>query len=455
MRRLRRDFSVAEYNTRFGIERVAAVVGMSRAYIARALDYPAGSRPRSLSLAQVVDLLDVDEFQETFIPRSQVPEYLLQGASAELPPALIAEEDIALVQGDARQLIPQLSAASVQCVVTSSPYWGMRLYDNHRDIRWADGERCPYGFEQTPEGFIRHTVELLYLLRPAISASGSVWWNLMDTYNTRTPIRGSSAEKLRAMEGHAEYSLGWTEHLACRHSAGHMFLDDGEQCLIPPRVAERASRIGYSLKSFITWNKNSTPEPVKTRVTRQAEYILHMAVRPTPQFTKRAWQKLSQRLGGVDPRFESPEKLTDIWSLPTANGKNGHGAEYPLALPARCIALTTRPGDLVLDPFVGGGTTALAALALKRRCIGFDISSAYIETAQERLREAKEMLAQPALTSRARARRIVSSVGAEARALGDSQQVNHASRNGSSSDHSLHPGTSKKPQSAITAARAG
>ena len=84
-------------------------------------------------------------------------------------------------------------------MVTSSPYWGMRVYDNERNIRWADGESCPYGFEQTPEGFIRHTIELLIPPEASYREDGSVWWNIMDTYNTRTPIRGNAQERLDAM----------------------------------------------------------------------------------------------------------------------------------------------------------------------------------------------------------------------------------------------------------------
>ncbi len=388
--RLKRDYEPAAMKQRFDIGSVAAVVGMSRAYIARALDYPPGSRPRTIALAQVLELLDVDGYQETFIPRSRVPEYLL---AAPPPPTVTLNpgDDIELVAGNARQLLPTLAPQSVQCVVTSSPYWGMRVYENRRDVEWADGESCPYGFEQTPEGFIRHTVELLYLLKPAMASTGSVWWNLMDTYNTRTPIRGNSVEKLHAMGG--EHAPGWTEHLACRHSAGHMYLDDGEQSSIPARVAERASRIGYKLKSFITWNKNSTPEPVRSRVTRQAEYILHLSVQRAPLFKKEAWQQLPTRLGGSNPRYESAEKLTDIWCLPTATGQNGHGAEFPLALPARCIALSSNEGDLVLDPFVGAGTTALAAMELGRRCVGFDISQSYVKLATERVEAARVALA--------------------------------------------------------------
>ncbi|MDQ3355924.1 MAG: site-specific DNA-methyltransferase, partial [Actinomycetota bacterium] len=98
------------------------------------------------------------------------------------------------------------------------------MYENERSVVWADGESCPYGFEQTPEGFIRHTVELLFLMKPAVAANGSVWWNIMDTYNTRTPIRGNARERLHAMSEVPGSRKGWTEHGACRHSAGHMYL---------------------------------------------------------------------------------------------------------------------------------------------------------------------------------------------------------------------------------------
>ena len=153
------------------------------------------------------------------------------------------------------------------------------------------------------------------------------------------------------------------------------------------------SRIGYHLKSLITWNKNSTPEPVRSRVTRQVEYVLHLSVGRSPLFSKSAWQKLPKRLGGVNPRYESKQKVTDSWNLATATGQNGHGAEFPMALPGRCIALSTKRGDLVLDPFVGGGTTALAAAELGRRCVGFDISSKYVERAKERVRILRESVA--------------------------------------------------------------
>lgn len=388
--RLLRVYDKEDRSRKFDAEVVAAVVGMSRAFIARALDRP-GTRPKLLTLDDVLLLLDVDGFQETFLPRSRIPGYLLElDAQADAPSPVIAPESgAAIFLGDSHDLLRRLEVGSVQCAVTSSPYWGMRVYDNERNVLWADGEYCPYGFEQTPEGFIRHTVELLYLLKPAITVDGSVWWNLMDTYNTRTPIRGNARERLDAMSNKPGSRKGWTEHGACRHSAGHMYLDDAELSSIPPRVAERASRIGYKLKSFVTWRKHaSTPEPAR-RASRQAEYILHLSIGRTPFFDKSAWQELDPLLGGPNPQHESSEKITDVWCLPTSTGQNGHGAEFPLALAGRCIALTSREGDLVVDPFVGSGTTAIAATLLERRCLGFDISEKYVDLARTRIAAAE------------------------------------------------------------------
>jgi DNA modification methylase len=389
--KLKRDFGEEELQAKFNPELVSAVLGMSRAFMVRALNRP-GTRPKLITLAEVMELLDVDGFQETFIPRSRIPKYLLEHSTTapKSVPALRRSSrqigDARLEVGDARDLISGLDPGSVQCVVTSTPYWGMRLYDNDRDIQWADGENCPYGFEQTPEGFIRHTVELLLLLKPAIAPKGSVWWNITDAHNTRTPVRVNTRERLNAMGEASGARKGWTEHDACRHSSGHRYLDDTELTSIPPRIAERASRVGYHFKSFITWRKHSVmPDSAKSRVSRQAEYVLHLSVDRTPFFDKKAWRELEERLGGPNERFESAERITDVWSLPVSAGLNGHGAEFPLALAGRCISLTSKKGDLVLDPFVGGGTTAVAAMEMERRCLGFDISERYINIAVKRL----------------------------------------------------------------------
>lgn len=387
---VKRDFTPAEMARTFDLDLVAALTGMSTPYIQRAL----GKRGSIAPLADVLTLLDLDAFSETFVPRSRIPAYLLDRAAAPTP-LLALDADHLLFRGSASDLIPRLPRGSVQCVVTSTPYWGTRLYAEAVEVAWADGEVSVFGHEQTPEGFIRHSVELLFLLKSALTPAASVWWNLMDSYNTRTQIRSNAAETLRAMQGRD--GRGWKDYDCRRYSAGHSFLKDGEQCMIPARVAERASRIGYWIKSIITWKKTgSMPETVESRVTREVEYILHLSLQRTPDFYKDSYTQLAPELGGRNVRFEA-EKMTDVWCLPTTAGQDGHGAQFPLALPGRCIALTTRAGDLVVDPFVGGGTTSIAAAMLGRRSIGFDISESYLRTAREKVAKVQPVGFQPRL----------------------------------------------------------
>ncbi len=388
---LPRDFSREELHRSFDSDLICALVGMNATFVRRVLGRGGGA----LSLADVLCLLDQDAFHETFVPRSRIPAYLLSHGSSRMArmarPWPTTRSAIInghyLVQGSASALVPKLGEESIQCIVTSTPYWGTRLYDDHHCDRWADGEECSFGHEQTPEGFIRHTVEILFCLKRVLSRDGSIWWNLMDVYNTRTQIRASAAETLNAMRGND--SRGWSDFRCRRYSAGHAFLKDGEQCGIPGRVAARLSRIGYYIKSLISWKKSgSLPESVASRVTRELEYIIHVSKTRTPRFHKRRFRTLPATIGGRNAKYET-EKLTDVWHFPTATGQDGHGAQFPVALPARCIALSTDPDDVVLDPFTGSGTTSVAAVLAQRRSVGFDVSGSYLRVAKHRLVQAK------------------------------------------------------------------
>jgi DNA modification methylase len=357
---------------------VAPLVGMSVAFIRKVVGHRG-----ALSTRDVLVLLDQDAYGETFVKRSQVLDFLCREREGDERYDPISVETHVLTAQSVTEALSRIESETVQCVVTSTPYWGMRIYDDSTPVKWADGDTCAYGHEQTPEGFIRHTVQILWQLQRVLTPDASVWWNLMDTYNTRTQIRGSAVEALRAMQGHDDRK--WSEHEARRHSAGHSYLKDGEQSMIPARVAERASRIGYYVKSVITWAKQSSlPEPQNSRVSRGLEYILHLSPTRTPKFDKTAYRRVQPSLGGRAVGYE-PDKLTDVWVLPTSSGGGGHGAQFPMALPGRCIALTTSPGDVVLDPFVGSGNSGVVARSTGRRFIGIDVSPTYIAAAEERI----------------------------------------------------------------------
>jgi DNA modification methylase len=369
----------------FPIDDVVPLVGMTRGFIKRVL----GNR-RVLDISDVLALLDQDAYAETFVPRSRILDYLLRDSCRKDHAKQDLPESWALLHGDFLDLAHELPDASVQCVMTSTPYWGTRIYKESRIVRWADGEECAFGHEQTPEGFVRHTIEVLYRLRPLLTSSGSVWWNLMDTFLTRTQIRGNAYEALKAMDGRNQNR--WKDYEHHRYSHSHSYLKDGEQCGIPMLIAARASRIGYYVKSVITWAKvTSLPEPQTSRVSRTLEYVLHLSTVRAPKFDKETYKNQPIGLGGRNQLYEG-DKLSDVWVIPVSSGGDGHGAQFPTALPARCIMISTDPGDIVLDPFVGSGNCGVAAVSLGRRFIGVDVSREYLGIAESKIRETERRL---------------------------------------------------------------
>lgn len=372
----------AGLSEQFSIQRVAVAVGMAPTFIRKVC-----GRKDHLTVQDVLLLLDQDCYSETLVPRSKVLDYLLNTHMERERSTVLSETaEYVLLTGHVMDRLAAMPRQSVQCVVTSTPYWGLRIYKEPFFVQWADGEYCPYGHEQTPEGFLRHTTEVLAALYDVLAEDGSIWWNVMDSFNTRTQIRSSAVEALRAMQG--KDSRSWGEHECRRYSAGHSYLKDGEQCLLPAQIAERASRIGFYVKSVITWAKTGTlPEPQESRVSRNLEYVLHLTKVRTPRFNKEVYRYLPATLGGRNNGWET-DKLSDVWTLPTSSGRDGHGAQFPIALPGRCIALSTNAGDVVLDPFVGAGNSGVAARALGRRFIGIDVCEEYLTTADRRILEA-------------------------------------------------------------------
>lgn len=377
----------------FPINQVATSVGMSQTFINKVC-----GRKNFLTVQEVLLLLDQDCYSETIVPRSMVIDYLIRKSEEQekkrLDISVLSKlPGYALFKGHVLDKLARIPKQSIRCVVTSTPYWGMRIYKDSFFVNWADGEFCPYGHEQTPEGFVRHTTEILASLYDVLTDDGSIWWNVMDSFNTRTQIRSNAVETLKAMQG--KDSRSWSEHECRRYSAGHSYLKDGEQCLIPSLIAQRASLLGFYVKSVITWAKTSTlPEPQNSRVSRNLEYVLHLSKVRNPQFEKDVYRTLPSKLGGRNIGLE-PDKLSDIWALPTSSGRDDHGAQFPVALPGRCIALSTNRGDIVLDPFLGAGNSGVAARALGRRFVGIDVSEEYLSTARRKIAEVEPPITYP------------------------------------------------------------
>jgi len=308
-----------------------------------------------------------------------------------------------IVQGNCLDWMRRMPRDFVQTVVTSPPYWGVRRYPDDQETAWSDGTTVAFGQEKNPEEYVRHSLEILRHLHRVVCDDGVVWWNIGDAYMTRAYVRTASNERLDAIEG--RHKVSWKDYPVRRYSAGHPYLKDKDLALIPFQVALGAQRLGWWVRSVIIWSKRNTmPEPVKDRPTTAHEYILMLTKSRLYTYnasgrTEKAmsdWTHPDAQNGhsysngsGNGRRnqrsfwdFNSTEY--DIWVANTSTGDRDHAAPFPLDVPLRCIASsTTKPGDIVFDPFAGSGTTLVAARRLGRRYFGCEIAPTYITQAAD------------------------------------------------------------------------
>jgi DNA modification methylase len=291
----------------------------------------------------------------------------------------ISEQTNALVLGHVLDALDALQPNSIQCVITSPPYWGMRLYKRGVKAKWPDKSTVPFGAESTPEQYVERVREVLSKLIVPLKDKGCIWLNLGDTYFTRAIMRKSSSEKLDAFEGRRKDS--WKDAKYKRYSSGHTYLKDKDLTLIPFLVAHEAQKLGYWVRSIVIWEKeNFVPEPQLDRPILSNEYILMLT---KSRFYK--WNKKAAIENGANDDEEIQRQLRSVWTMRTSNGKNGHPAPFPELLVERCAALSTRKNDLILDPFLGSGTTAVVAERLGRKFIGIDAVKSYLDQSDKRI----------------------------------------------------------------------
>ena len=143
---------------------------------------------------------------------------------------------------------------------------------------------------------------------------------------------------------------------------------------IPWRLAFALQDAGWYLRSDVVWYKpNCQPESVVDRPTRSHEHVFLLSKSDRYHYSAAA------------VRGPNGRRLRDVWQIPTVAVPEAHFATFPAELVRHCLQLTSRPGDLVLDPFLGAGTTALVAARLGRRAVGIELNPAYVEMARRRL----------------------------------------------------------------------
>lgn len=301
--------------------------------------------------------------------------------------------------GDCRDSMRKLIAdgVKVQMCVTSPPYFGLRDYG-------VDGQ---LGLEETPEQYITNMVEVFRLVRNLLSDDGTCWINIGDSYASSPTGADSKKSKL---EGGKQ-----TQHEGGKRPNKIIGgLKPKDLIGIPWMLAFALRADGWYLRQDIIWHKpNPMPESVTDRCTKSHEYIFLMskseryyfdneAIKEPLTRPEEALRKTPAKFGGADKHIEAGKQSRlhsgneyigtndgkrnkrSVWEVATQPYSGAHFATFPPALIEPCILAGSRPGDIVLDPFFGSGTTGQVSQSLGRQWIGCELNPLYAELQNDR-----------------------------------------------------------------------
>jgi DNA modification methylase len=288
-----------------------------------------------------------------------------------------------LLQGDCRLVLPTLNAESINCIVTSPPYYGLRDYG-------VDGQ---IGLEPSPELYVAELVAVFRECWRVLTPDGTLWLNLGDSYFGSNQTGGT-----KSISGNGKSTPHCLKHKDLKHK---------DLIGIPWRVAFALQADGWYLRQDIIWHKpNPMPESVTDRCTKAHEYLFLLAkseryfydaaaiaeaanpdnyranpcVRETPpgQSTQ---SRLSSNRGGV--KYDTRNRRS-VWTIPTQPCSLAHFAVMPEKLVEPCIMAGCPVGGTVLDPFGGSGTVARVAERLGRNAVSIELNPAYVEMQKAR-----------------------------------------------------------------------
>lgn len=262
---------------------------------------------------------------------------------------------VVVLHGDTRDVIQSIPDDSVQCVVTSPPYWGVRDY----------GVKNQIGAEPDLMDYVNNLVMVFHEVRRILAPDGTFWLNIGNTYSSggRKWRDSDDKNKGRAMS----YRPPTPEGLKKKDLVGVAWL-----------LALACQRDGWYLRNDIIWCKpNCQPESVKDRLTVAHEYLFLFAKSEKYYFNQDAIKQQTTNGSGLKNR-------RTVWSIHTEPCPEAHFAVFPKELIRPCIMAGSRPNDIVLDPFYGAGTTGIVAKELNRKCIGIELNPEFIQIAHKR-----------------------------------------------------------------------
>jgi len=274
---------------------------------------------------------------------------------------------------------------TVQCCVTSPPYYGLRDY----------GVKGQIGLEKTPQEYVNNLVLVFREVRRVLKNDGTIWINLGDSYATSSP-NGSGYGEISRTAGVGNSQRG--VQLRCGNFPG---IKPKDLIGIPWMVAFALRADGWYLRSDIIWNKpNPMPESVKDRPTKAHEYLFLLSKSSKYYYDAEAIQEPSSWSG--DPRTgygrlhyrgkrqgeegtgnENEVLITEnknkrsVWTINTQPCKDAHFAVMPEKLVEPCVMAGSKPGDYILDPFSGAGTVEVVSQKLGRKFVGTELNIKY------------------------------------------------------------------------------
>lgn len=304
--------------------------------------------------------------------------------------------------GDVRERIETLAHDSVQCLVTSPPYWGLRDY----------GMAGQFGHEDTSDGYVASLVELFGQARRCLRTDGTLWLNLGDGYNAYNGGAGPGSKLSKGAQ------TTQRPQVATGFGLKDKTRKPKDLLALPWRVALALQADGWFLRADIIWSKpNPMPESVQDRPTKAHEYlfllskneryyydadaIAELAAYPDGNGNVEPYEIPGQRAGENANTADSLHKIgprptrnaRSVWTIPVASYAEAHFATFPIELPERCIKAGSKLGDLIVDIFCGSGTTGEAAIRNGRSFVGFEINPAYAELSRRRLGSAAPLFA--------------------------------------------------------------
>jgi DNA modification methylase len=311
-----------------------------------------------------------------------------------------------IYEGDCIQTMKQWPDACVQTCITSPPYYGLRDYGHDGQI----------GLEETPEAFVQKLVEVFREVRRVLKDDGTLWLNLGDSYAGSG--KGSNSDgtaHASSLLGKQGTHKGTTEGTKPIQKAGEIGLKPKDLIGIPWRVAFALQADGWYLRQDIIWHKpNPMPESVTDRCTKAHEYIFLLSKSSKYYFDNEAIKEdcvnenmpgsnmrdtretYGEQNGGNSGLRDLKKKYKDgdwpttrnkrsVWTVTTKPYSGAHFATFPPDLIEPCILAGCPEGGIVLDPFMGSGTTAHTALRAGRKYVGCELNGDYIKLANQRL----------------------------------------------------------------------